>query len=207
MPEQPPPSHGQTDARGSSARSTRGGLLLDRDGVIIEEVNYLAHPDQVQLLPGAAEAIGQANRRGVPVVVITNQAGVAHGYFPESRIAEVHRRLDELLAAQNARVDAYFYCPHHPQGKAAEYRMVCDCRKPSPGLIHQAAAAFDLDLAESLLVGDKLSDLAAGKAAGCRLALVKTGYGASHCVLPDLLALGAVLVADDLPSAVAKWLG
>ena len=103
----------------------RSAVFLDRDGTIIEEVNYLAHPEQVKLLPGAAEAIREWNAAGVLVVVVTNQAGVARGYFPESRIVEVHAHLDALLAAHGARIDAYYYCPHGPNDG-------CECRKPLP---------------------------------------------------------------------------
>ena len=185
---------------------TRPAVFLDRDGVVIEEVNYLSSPSQVRLLDGAAEAIARLNRLAIPVVVVTNQAGVAHGYFPESQIAQVHRHLDVLLAAQNARVDRYEYCPHHPAATIADYRVACECRKPAPGMLLRAAVACGLDLGRSWLVGDKLSDLEAGLRAGCRVVLVRTGYGRQTETSLDRLAPARVAVAADLAEAVAKHL-
>jgi D-glycero-D-manno-heptose 1,7-bisphosphate phosphatase len=155
----------------------RPAVFLDRDGVLIEDVHYLAHPDQVQLIPGSAQAISQLNTRGVPVIVVTNQAGVARGYFPESRVAEVHGRIDELLAAAGARIDRYYYCPHHPTAGSGSYRVACECRKPRPGMLHRAAMDLKIDLARSYLVGDKISDLEAAMHAGCCPMLVRTGDG------------------------------
>jgi D-glycero-D-manno-heptose 1,7-bisphosphate phosphatase len=180
----------------------RPALFLDRDGVVIEEVGYLSQPAQVRLLPGAAAAIAWLNRRAIPAIVVTNQAGVAHGYYAESRIAEIHRRLDELLAEHGARVDAYYYCPHHPQAAVAEYRRDCRCRKPSPGMLVRAAREHGLSLRRSCLVGDKLSDLEAGRAAGCRVILVRTGYGAEVEKSLGQHGLGGIDVAADLAEAV-----
>jgi D-glycero-D-manno-heptose 1,7-bisphosphate phosphatase len=179
--------------------------FLDRDGVVIEEVHYLSDPEQVRLLPGAAKSIARLNALKVPVVVATNQAGVAHGYFPETRVVEIHRRLDELLIEQGALVDRYYYCPHHPQAKVAQYRLECACRKPSPGMLQQAAAELKLDLRRSFLIGDKLSDIEAGIQAGCQVVLTLTGYGAVE--MQSLKKKGAdpffhVLVAADLAEAV-----
>jgi D-glycero-D-manno-heptose 1,7-bisphosphate phosphatase len=194
----------------------RPAVFLDRDGVLIEEVRYLSEVGQVRLIAGAAEAVAALNRAGVPVVVATNQAGVAHGYFPEERVAEVHERLDELLARRGAWVDRYYYCPHHPEAEVERYRLRCDCRKPGPGMLRQAAMELGVDLAQSYLVGDKASDLEAGGAGGCKSILVRTGYG----TLVDLSApnprwnltavaadLGAALwhVLPRLATAGQKW--
>lgn len=187
-------------------RAERGAFFLDRDGVIVEEVQYLALPEQLSLLPGAAAAIARLNRAGVPVVVITNQAGVAHGYFPEDRVAEVHRRLDEMLAAEGARVDGYYYCPHHPTAEVAAYRIACACRKPATGMLQRAAAELALDLERSYMVGDKLSDIQAGLNAGCRPILVCTGYGAGVAEALNNSDLTAIVVAADLAQAVADCL-
>jgi len=186
--------------------ATRPAVFLDRDGVVIDEVDYLRCPSQVRLLAGAAEAIARLNRLAIPVVVVTNQAGVAHGYFPESRIAQVHRHLDALLAGHHARVDRYEYCPHHPAGVIAEYRAECECRKPAPGMLLRAAGECAIDLARSWLVGDKLSDLEAGLRAGCRVLLVRTGYGRQAETSLDRLAPARVAVAADLAEAVEKHL-
>ena len=155
----------------------REAVFLDRDGTLIEEVHYLAAAEQVRLLPGAADAVRRLNEAGVLVVVVTNQAGVARGYFPESRVAEVHERLSTLLA-EHVRIDAYFHCPHHPTEGVGVYRVECECRKPKPGLLLAAARELDIDLARSWMIGDKPSDAEAGAAAGCRTILVRTGHGA-----------------------------
>jgi len=181
----------------------RPAVFLDRDGVVIEEVHYLADPSQVRLLPGAAEAIARLNCLGIPVIVATNQAGVAHGLFPEPRVAAVHGRLDELLAGHDAHVDRYDYCPHHPAAKVPQYRRVCECRKPSPGMLIHAARECGIDLRRSFLVGDKLSDLEAGRRAGCRVLLVRTGYGAEMEGRLAELGLDRVQVAGDLSQAVS----
>jgi D-glycero-D-manno-heptose 1,7-bisphosphate phosphatase len=158
----------------------------------------------VRLVPGAAEAIARLNRRGVPVVVVTNQAGVAHGFFPETRIADVHRRLDELLARSGAHIDRYYYCPHHPEAEIAEYRAACRCRKPAPGMLWQAANDLGLDLAKSCLVGDKRSDIEAGVQAGCRVFLVRTGYGDG---VARELAPAAELDTQGLPPSAGATIG
>jgi D-glycero-D-manno-heptose 1,7-bisphosphate phosphatase len=185
-----------------SPPSTRATCFLDRDGVIIEEVYYLALPEQVRLIPGSAAAIARLNRAGIAVVVVTNQSGVAQGYFPESRVAEIHKRLDELLTAEAARVDRYLYCPHHPEARLPEYRIECECRKPRPGMLLRAAAEMGLDLKRSWMVGDKLIDLQAGIAAGCRPVLVRTGYGEEVVRSADASSLEVVVVAADLAAAV-----
>ena len=156
---------------------SRKAVFLDRDGTLIEEVHHLATPDQVQLIPGAAEAVRQLNDAGVLVVVVTNQSGVARGYFPESRVAEVHAHLSALLAEYGARIDAYYHCPHHPVEGVGAYGVVCDCRKPKPGMLLAAAHDLDIDLTRSWMIGDKVCDADAGTAAGCRTLLVRTGHG------------------------------
>ncbi len=180
--------------------------FLDRDGVVIEEVNYLSEVGQVRLVPGAAEAIANLNLAGVPVVVVTNQAGVARGYFPEDRVGEVHEYLDELLAECGAWVDRYYYCPHHPNAEVAQYRSECDCRKPRPGMLRQAAAELSLDLTRSYLVGDKVSDLVAGGVVGCRTVLVRTGHGAKVNAAVADETWNLLRVAADLSEAVRHLL-
>jgi len=113
----------------------------------------------------------------VLVVVVTNQAGVARGYFPESRVADVHTRLSALLAERGARIDAYYHCPHHPTAGIGRYRVDCNCRKPKPGLLIAAAHELDINLSRSWMIGDKSCDAGAGRAAGCRTVLVRTGHG------------------------------
>jgi len=154
------------------------GLLLDRDGVVIEDTHHLHDPEQVRLIPGSAEAIARINAAGLPVVLVSNQAGIGRGIYREADYQAVQVRLARLLAAQGAHVDASYHCPHHPVFGIGSYRIKCGCRKPNPGMLRQAAADLNLDLGHSVMVGDKLSDLEAGRAAGCRTILVRSGYGA-----------------------------
>lgn len=169
-------------------------VFLDRDGVINEEVNYLSEPEQLQILPTVAQAITQLNQQSIPVIVITNQAGVARGYFPESQVSLVNRALSQLLALENAKIDGFYYCPHHPIAGVGQYLQDCNCRKPNPGMILKAAQDFNLDLSQCILVGDKKSDIIAGARAGCQTILVQTGYGEvewanwSESVYPDYIS-------------------
>lgn len=182
-------------------------VFLDRDGTICEEVGYLDHPDKLKLIPGSAEAIRKLREAGFWVFVTTNQSGVARGYFAESVVHLVHARLDTLLAEAGARVDAYFYCPHHPKAVLEEYRRECRCRKPNTGMIEQAVAHFPVELDRSFTVGDKLSDCEFGRNAGLTPVLVRTGYGREEEARLSAEQGGCrpALVADDLAQAVA-WI-
>lgn len=154
--------------------------FLDRDGVINEEVEYLHDPERVVLVGGVAEAIAALNRAGVAVVVVTNQAGIARGMYTERELAAVNARIAALVAQAGGRFDGTYFCPHHPEAGQGAYKVACRCRKPAPGMLEQAAAELGLDLAGSVIVGDKLSDLEAGRAVGCAAVLVRTGYGAQE---------------------------
>jgi D-glycero-D-manno-heptose 1,7-bisphosphate phosphatase len=183
----------------------RPAIFLDRDGVIIDDVHHLSTPSQVQIIPGSAEAIAALNRAGWPVVVVTNQSGVARGLFTLDVLHAVHRRISEQLLGKGARVEAYFFCPHHPAAEVAEYRLECSCRKPRPGMLVRAARELGLDLAGSWMIGDRDTDLQAGAAAGTRTILVRTGYGASlDAASLDRNALNLEVVAKDLADAVVK---
>ena len=183
----------------------RPAIFLDRDGVVIEDAHYVGTPERVRLLPGAAEAVVELNRAGWPVVIVTNQAGVARGLFPAAAVERVHAHLRELLAGYRARVEAFYFCPHHPEGEVADYRRACECRKPQPGMLRRAAAELGLDLAASWMVGDRASDLEAGAAAGTRTVLVRTGYGSLvNATTLDRDRLNLELIAADLADAVAK---
>jgi D-glycero-D-manno-heptose 1,7-bisphosphate phosphatase len=179
---------------------------MDRDGTVCDEVGYVNHVDRVRLLPRSAEAIRAANEAGFQTVVVTNQAGVARGYFAESLVDEVHERVRELLAGEGARLDGIYYCPHHPEVGDPPYRKACGCRKPAPGMLERARDEMGIDLAASYMVGDSAKDLEAGHRAGAKKVLVLTGYGQgelahqSHAwsVRPDH-------VAADLLDAVS-WI-
>ena len=180
-------------------------VFLDRDGTINREVHHLSHVDQFYLLPNAAEAIIRLNVAGFKVVVITNQSAIARGIISEETLAEIHEVMIEKLMAQGARVDAVYYCPHHPTAGDGALTISCDCRKPQPGMLLQAAAEMNIALEQSFMVGDTVSDLASGQAAGCRTALVLTGHGSKaekqlngHSIQPDY-------VAPDILEAV-RWI-
>jgi D-glycero-D-manno-heptose 1,7-bisphosphate phosphatase len=155
----------------------RRAIIMDRDGTICEEVGYVNHLDRLRLLPRSAEAIRRANGAGFQTVVVTNQAGVARGYFAESLVEEVHDRLRQLLAGSEARLDGIYYCPHHPDVGPPEYRRACDCRKPRPGLLNRARDEMGIDLGSSYMIGDSFRDIETGRRVGATTVLVKTGYG------------------------------
>ena len=176
-------------------------VFLDRDGTLIEEVGYLDRLDRVQFFPYSIDAVRLLNRAGFAVIVTTNQAGIARGFFDEAFVESTHRQLSSTIAAGGAVVDAFYFCPHHPDGVIETYRRTCDCRKPQPGLLRRAATERGLDLAQSFVIGDRAHDVAAGAAVGARGVLVRTGYG-------DRVAStnhGAAMVADNLMGAVS-WI-
>ena len=152
-------------------------VFLDRDGTINEQMGYINHISRFHLLPDAAAAIKLLNDHKIPVVVVSNQSGLARGYFPVELLDQVHGKMNRLLADQDARIDSIYICPHHPEAKEEKYRVKCRCRKPAPGLLEQAARELNLDLKKSFLVGDRWSDMECAVNAGCRPILVLTGYG------------------------------
>ena len=154
-------------------------VFIDRDGTINEEKEYLYRTDEFTFIPGAPQAIRLLKEAGYLVIVVTNQSGVARGYYTEEDVHLLHRHIAALLEQSGARVDAWFYCPHHPAGRGS-YALPCSCRKPLPGMLMQAAARYDIDLESSIMIGDKLVDVEAGAAAGCRSILVRTGYGSEE---------------------------
>ncbi|TSA44652.1 MAG: HAD family hydrolase, partial [Deltaproteobacteria bacterium] len=137
-------------------------IFLDRDGTINEEIGYMDRMEKLRLIPGAAQAIRLINESGMKTVVVTNQSGVAREIFTESFVAEIHAHLREMLRAEGALIDAFYFCPHHPTEGQGAYLKTCDCRKPAPGLILRAAAELRLDPARSYMVGDTLKDIEAG---------------------------------------------
>jgi D-glycero-D-manno-heptose 1,7-bisphosphate phosphatase len=183
----------------------RRAVFIDRDGTISEEVGYVNHPARYRVFPYAAQAIKLLNDAGWLALLVTNQAGVARGYFAEEMITSVHDILRQELARGGAQLDAIYYCPHHPSVGAPPYRLDCDCRKPKPGLIHRAARDFEINVAQSWMVGDRYGDVELARNAGVRSAFVLSGYGrgeweyqrAGWPAQPDL-------VADDLLAAVRE---
>lgn len=185
--------------------TAKGAVFIDRDGTISEEVGYVNHPTRFRVFPYSAAAVRALNDAGLLAVLVTNQAGVARGYFAEEMIGAVHERLRRELERGGARLDAVYYCPHHPSVGEPPYRLDCDCRKPRPGLIQRAARELGIDLAASWMVGDRYSDIVLARNAGVRAAFVLSGYGlgewehqrASWQHEPDL-------VAEDLLDAVKQ---
>jgi D-glycero-D-manno-heptose 1,7-bisphosphate phosphatase len=181
-------------------------VFLDRDGTLNEEVGYVNHLDRFILLPRVGEAIRLLNEHGFKAVVITNQSGVARGYFPESLIRVVHQRMEDLLSKEGAHLDGIYYCPHHPDVGVAPYRQKCHCRKPDTGLVETAVKELDVDCLKSYVVGDRGADLEFAHRIGAKGILVLTGYGKGEWeyyrdqwkVKPDYVAL-------DLYEAV-QWI-
>jgi len=154
----------------------RSAVFLDRDGVLIPDVFPPPDPAIIELYPYAAAAVARLQKAGYTTVVVTNQTGVARGMITEDDVASAHNRIQELLIDGNgARIDRFYYCPHHPKANVPEYQMVCEFRKPSTGMLLKAAQDLDLDLASSHLIGDRISDIIAGQRAGCRTVQVQTG--------------------------------
>jgi D-glycero-D-manno-heptose 1,7-bisphosphate phosphatase len=152
-------------------------VFLDRDGTINEEVGYLDSLDKLKIIPAAFEAIRLINESGMKVVVISNQAGVARGLFTEEFVRTTNNYLQTILSREGAYINNFYFCPHHPTAGEEPYRQVCNCRKPAPGMLLQAARDLNIDLTRSYLVGDRFNDMEAGNRIGVRGILVKTGFG------------------------------
>jgi D-glycero-D-manno-heptose 1,7-bisphosphate phosphatase len=182
----------------------RGGIFLDRDGTIIAEKKYLRDIADLEFLPGAIPGLKILATTGLPLYIFTNQAGVAHGFFNEETLNQIHKYLISKLFEAGIMIRGLYYCPHHPNAEIEKYRHDCECRKPKPGLLKIAARIDHLDLSKSYIIGDKISDLSAGKQVAAKTALVLTGYGLAEYkkitpeVVPDY-------VAHNLKD-VAQWL-
>lgn len=177
--------------------SARRAVFLDRDGTLVEEVAYLHDPALVRLVPGAAAALRALAGAGFALAVVTNQAGVARGYYGEDAVERVHRRLRELLVAGGVALDGVWYCPHHPDGTVAHLTRPCRCRKPGPGMLEAAATELGLDLATSYLVGNDPSDVGAARAAGVTPLFVTTGHAAGRPAPDGVPAFGSLVEAAE----------
>ncbi len=177
-------------------------VFLDRDGTIIEDVGYVHEEDKIKFLPGVSEAIKLLNKSGFKVIIITNQAGVARGYFTEEAVKEINKYIQESLAKEGALIDMIYYCPHHVQGIIEEYKKECNCRKPNPGMIEEAVRDFGIDLKKSFVIGDKASDIEAGHRVGCKTIFL-AGNNTLDC--EGEITVKSDYVAPDLYEAV-KWL-
>lgn len=161
----------------STRTDLKPAIFIDRDGTMTVEGGYINHPSRLRLISGSAEAIRLCNDNGILAILATNQAGVARGYFTEDLIHVVHGKLEKMLAAKGAKMDAIYYCPHHPREGKPPYRAECDCRKPGPGMIERGCRELPVDRARSYMVGDKISDSEFGHRLGLRTVMVMTGYG------------------------------
>jgi D-glycero-D-manno-heptose 1,7-bisphosphate phosphatase len=149
-------------------------VFLDRDDTIMEDLGYINSPQQVKLISGAAQAIGDLRKMGYKIIVVSNQSGIARGIITEQAIAQVHERLKQLLTEENAYLDRIYYCPYHPEGVVQKFRRDSDWRKPKPGMLFTAAKEMNIDLSSSWMVGNDYRDVAAGRSAGCRTVLIKS---------------------------------
>ncbi|PKN17939.1 MAG: D,D-heptose 1,7-bisphosphate phosphatase [Deltaproteobacteria bacterium HGW-Deltaproteobacteria-6] len=184
-------------------------IFLDRDGTINEEVGYIENLNKFRIIPAAFEAIRLINLSGLQAVVITNQAAIAKGLITEAFVGQTHELLQTELKQKGAAINAFYYCPHHPTEGSSAYRRICDCRKPAPGLLLQAAREMNIDLSSSYMIGDRYRDMEAAHRAGVKGVLVKTGYGA------DVLANAGPdeetpagkpeFIAEDILEAV-RWI-
>jgi D-glycero-D-manno-heptose 1,7-bisphosphate phosphatase len=152
-------------------------VFIDRDGTILDELGYLVPRSEIRIYPFTAGAIARLNAAGLPVVVITNQGGIALGMYDHAFVEETHATLTETLSNDGARITAWYYCPHHPQGKVPEFTVACECRKPGTGMLERAARDLGVDLSASWVVGDQWRDIELARRAGAHGILVRTGYG------------------------------
>ncbi len=189
-------------------------VFLDKDGTLVTNVPYNATLELIELSPGADEGLVLLQERGYRLVVVSNQPGVALGYFRESALTAVEKRLRELLAANGVPLTGFSYCPHLPEGRIAPYARNCDCRKPAPGMIVRAAQLYGLDLARSWLVGDILDDIEAGRRAGCRTILIDNGNETQwllsperqpHHMAADLAQAARIIAAEDRSDSLPAW--
>ena len=184
---------GQARPAASGGRDgRRAAVFLDKDGTLVVDVPYNVDPDLIRLTPGAVDGLRALHAAGYLLIVVSNQSGVARGYFEESAIEAVEARLRAMLAAAGVPLAGFYYCPHHPDGPVERYAVACECRKPAPGLVERAAREHGIDLGRSWLVGDILHDVEAGRRAGCRTILLDVGHetewGLTPARTPDFMA-------------------
>jgi histidinol-phosphate phosphatase family protein len=180
-------------------------VFLDKDGTLVEDVPYNVDPELIQLAPGALEGLKALHAAGYRLIVVTNQSGVARGYFPESALSKVVERLRGLLAQAGVPLEGFYYCPHHPDGVISGYTVDCFCRKPAPGLVLRAAAEVGADLKDAWIVGDILNDVECGRRAGVRTILIDnrnetewmlSPHRQPHFIAADLQEAAQIILKD-----------
>jgi D-glycero-D-manno-heptose 1,7-bisphosphate phosphatase len=181
-------------------------VFIDRDGTINEQMGYINHVSRFKILPGVPQAIRMLNRHGFLVLVVSNQSGVARGYYPMDLVETIHHLMVAHIKEKKGVIDAVFFCPHHPAGSVQEFSRECNCRKPKTGLIEQACKSFEIDLRRSFVVGDMCTDIELAHRAGLKGVLVKTGYGLGEIeyILPRKTAKPAHIAADLLDAV--RWI-
>jgi D,D-heptose 1,7-bisphosphate phosphatase len=182
-------------------------VFLDRDGTISIEIGYIDNVELLEMYQDSVAALIELRQMGYKLVVVSNQSGVAQGFFPESRVQEVNDRMVSLLKEQGVLIDGIYYCPHLPNGVIPEYAIECNCRKPAPGMIKRAEQELNIDLQHSILIGDKLSDIICGRNAGLKTILVRTGYGAETelQLQKQQMEMKPDAIVDTLYEAI-KWI-
>jgi D-glycero-D-manno-heptose 1,7-bisphosphate phosphatase len=180
-------------------------VFLDRDGTMVHDVGYLSRHEDLRWFPWTIDAIRLLNRAGLLVCVTTNQGAIGLGLCTEDFVQALHREMDETVTASGGRIDAWYYCPHHPRAVTAGLRIDCVCRKPRPGMIERATADFEIDLPRSFVVGDKMADVGLGLAVGAASVLVRTGHGDLEIAQNGGQAPGARFIATDLMEATS-WI-
>ena len=195
--------------------ASKPAIFLDRDGTINEEMGYINHPDRFVIFPFVAEGIRIFNELDLRVIIVTNQSGIARGYFSEELLIEIHNHLNTHLKISGALLDAIYYCPHHPTEGNEIYRKDCGCRKPKPGMVEQAVKDFDIDLSRSYMVGDRYKDIKFARNLNLKSAFVLTGYGKgeyeyqrrSWKFMPDIIGDNLLSVARKIKSDFYKPVG
>ena len=184
----------------------RPAVFIDRDGTINEQMGYINHVSRFVLIPGTAEGIRLLNRHRYLAIIVSNQSGVARGYFPMELIDRVHAHLNDLLAKEGANIDGIFFCPHYPRGIVPEYSVECDCRKPRTGLVQKACEEFDIDMKNSYVIGDRCSDIELAERSNLQGIMVRTRYGLGDIeyVLPHK-PFNPQHIARDLLHAI-RWI-
>lgn len=186
----------------NSAKNKVRAVFLDKDGTLVDNVPYNVDPANLRLCHGVAEGLQLLQQQGYRLIIVTNQSGVARGIFPESDLAPMFAHLRQMLAAEGAMIDAWYFCPHHSDGVVAEYAFSCNCRKPLPGMLQRASREHDIDLAASWMIGDILHDVECGRRAGCRTILIDNGNETEWLasplripdfIVPDMLAAAAMI--------------
>jgi D-glycero-D-manno-heptose 1,7-bisphosphate phosphatase len=186
-----------------NATTATAAVFVDRDGTLIKERGFLDRVERLAFYPWTVDAIRALNHAGLRIVLVSNQSGIARGLLTEAVVEEVHGRMESVLQAGGAHIDAYYYCPHHPDGNVARYAQHCDCRKPKRGLVDRAARELGIDPARSFIVGDRWLDVGLARTVGARGVLVRTGYGAIE-EMQTTHDLAADAIVDNF-AAAASW--